>query len=146
MIDGVTLTPTKIIKNPNGNIYHVLKKSDAGYLGFGEAYISTIEVGKIKGWKKHYNMTMNVVIPVGSVCVVIFDDRPSSPTRNSFFETVLSIDNYFRITIPAGLWSAFMGVGLENSMIFNISDCIHNDSRSESLAFCEIPYIWERKE
>ena len=146
MIDGVTLTPMKIIDNPNGDIYHVLKKSDVGYLGFGEAYISIIEVGKIKGWKKHHNMTMNVVIPVGSVCVVIFDDRPSSPTRNSFFETVLSIDNYFRITIPAGLWSAFMGVGLENSMIFNISDCIHNDSRSESLAFCEIPYIWERKE
>ena len=146
MIDGVTLTPTKIIKNPNGNIYHVLKKSDAGYLGFGEAYISTIEVGKIKGWKKHYNMTMNVVIPFGRVCIVVFDDRPLSPTCNSFFETVLSPDNYSRLTIPAGLWSAFLGVGVENSMILNISDCIHNNSASESLEFSEIPYIWKKKE
>jgi hypothetical protein len=30
MIDGVTLTPMKIIANPNGDIYHVLKKAMLG--------------------------------------------------------------------------------------------------------------------
>jgi dTDP-4-dehydrorhamnose 3,5-epimerase len=143
MIHGVILTPMKIIDNPNGDIYRVMRKIDTGYLGFGEAYISTIKVGKIKGWKKHHNMTMNLVVPVGRVSIVIFDDRPSSPTRDSFLETTLSMENYYRITIPPGLWCAFMGIGLETSMILNISDSVHNDSVSESVCFSEIPYIWE---
>ncbi|MFW5625378.1 MAG: dTDP-4-dehydrorhamnose 3,5-epimerase, partial [Campylobacter hyointestinalis] len=66
-MDGVILTPLKQIYNPKGNIFHAMKNSDIGYLGFGEAYFSTIDQNKIKGWKKHTKMTLNLIVPIGEI-------------------------------------------------------------------------------
>ena len=48
-MDGVNLTPLKQIHNSKGDIFHAMKKSDAGFNGFGEAYFSTINSGAING-------------------------------------------------------------------------------------------------
>ena len=45
-IEGVIVTPLKTIFHPKGDIYHGIKKDDNGYLGFGEAYFSTIKYGE----------------------------------------------------------------------------------------------------
>ena len=49
MLDGILLTPLKVIHHPKGDIYHALKASSPGYQGFGEAYFSIIKKGDIKG-------------------------------------------------------------------------------------------------
>ena len=59
-MDGVVLTPLKQISNPKGDIFHVMKKSDKGFDGFGEAYFSAINKDNTKGWKKHTEMTLTV--------------------------------------------------------------------------------------
>ena len=63
--DGVLLTPLKIIEREQGNVMHALKNSDAGFDGFGEAYFTFVNNGVIKGWKKHREMTLNLI-----VCIV----------------------------------------------------------------------------
>ena len=40
MMEGVTVHPLKHIVVPKGDIYHALKSTDEGYVGFGEAYFS----------------------------------------------------------------------------------------------------------
>ena len=45
MMEGVTVHPLKHIVVPKGDIYHALKSTDEGYVGFGEAYFSQIEHG-----------------------------------------------------------------------------------------------------
>jgi dTDP-4-dehydrorhamnose 3,5-epimerase len=142
IIDGVFFTPMKIIENPSGDLYHVVRKSSSGFVGFGEAYISTIQKGKVKGWKKHHKMTMNIVVPSGEVCIVIYDDRPESATCHAFFEITLSLDNYVRLTIPPNLWAAFLGIGAKSNIILNVADCEHDESKSEAVEFQAIPYIW----
>ncbi len=37
MIDGVIVTPLKIINVPGGDVFHALKKDDPGFTDFGEA-------------------------------------------------------------------------------------------------------------
>ena len=49
-IEGVILTPLKKIHHPKGDVLHGLKKSDAEYSSFGEAYFSTINNGEIRIW------------------------------------------------------------------------------------------------
>ncbi|MEG1589027.1 MAG: dTDP-4-dehydrorhamnose 3,5-epimerase, partial [Mucinivorans sp.] len=110
-IEGVILTPLKQIFHPLGDVFHGMKKSDAGFAGFGEAYFSTIHHQDTKPWKKHIRMTLNFVVPVGSIRIVIYDDRATSPTCGQFFEVTLNSDNYQRITIPPDVWVAFSGVG-----------------------------------
>ena len=84
-MDGVILTPLKQIPHQKGDIFHAMKKSDIGFDGFGEAYFSTINKGEIKGWKKHTKMTLNLIVPVGEIEFVLFDNRENSQTYNKFF-------------------------------------------------------------
>ena len=43
MIKDVIITNLNIINTPGGNIMHVMKKTDDGFEGFGEAYFSHIQ-------------------------------------------------------------------------------------------------------
>ena len=61
-IGGVILTPLKIIDVEGGDVLHGMKKSDTGYMGFGEAYFSMIKPGVIKAWKRHQKMTLNILV------------------------------------------------------------------------------------
>ena len=56
-IEGVFLNPLKIIENPLGDVYHGIKSSENSFVGFEEAYFSTIRYGVIKPWKKHLRMS-----------------------------------------------------------------------------------------
>ena len=135
-MDGVILTPLKQIHNQKGDIFHAMKKSDDGYDGFGEAYFSTIHKDTIKGWKKHTKMTLNLVVPVGAIEFVVYDEN-----TKKFFSVVLSQDNYQRLTVKAGLWMAFIGME-ENSMLLNLASIEHNPQEAENIELSEIQYEW----
>lgn len=141
-IEGVLLTALKQIHHPLGDVFHAMKKSDVGFSGFGEAYFSTIHQNDIKPWKKHLKMILNFVVPVGEIRFVIYDDRKGSSTYDKFFDITLGSGNYQRITIPAGLWVAFCGVG-ENNLLLNLANLEHDPSevvRKEGLN--AIQYQW----
>ena len=143
-VEGVLLTLLKRIYHPKGDVFHGMKKSDAGFSGFGEAYFSTINFEDTKPWKKHCKMTLNFVVPMGEIRIVIFDDREGSSTKNNFFDITLGDKNYQRITIPPGVWVAFCGVGPNYNLLLNLANLEHDPNeveRKESLS--EIAYQWE---
>ena len=107
-MDGVILTPLKQIYNPNGNVFHGIKRKDPGFEGFGEAYFSMIDKGKIKKWKKYLKMTLNI-IKIGEIKFVIYDE-----ISLNFFSIKLSQKNYQRLTIKPGLWMSFQGFDQTN--------------------------------
>jgi dTDP-4-dehydrorhamnose 3,5-epimerase len=142
-IEGVLLTPLKKIHHPKGDVFHGMKKSDAGFSGFGEAYFSTINFEDTKPWKKHFEMTLNFVVPMGDIRFVIFDDRENSVTKNCFFDVTLGDNNYQRITIPPGVWVAFNGIGSAYNLLLNLANLEHDANeieRKEKLS--DIPYKW----
>ena len=141
MIEGVKLYPLKHIVVPKGDIYHALKSTDDGYVGFGEAYFSQIESGKIKGWKRHNRMALNIVVVAGAIRFVIYDDRANSPTCGLFENVILSpSDNYKRLSIAPGLWMAFQGLGNGVSMLLDIIHETHDPSEASRKELFEIPY------
>lgn len=143
-INGVILTPLKIIEHPKGNIFHGMKNVDPGYVDFGEAYFSTITKGEIKAWKKHFRMTLNLIVPVGKVKFVLFDDREHSPSENTFGEIILSTENYYRLTIPPNVWMGFQGIGDNLNLILNIADIPHDPDEQKNVdpSLLEITYKW----
>ena len=118
-IEGLIVTPLNRIHHPSGDILHGLKRSEAEYSSFGEAYFSMINNGDIKGWNKHKIMTLNLIVAIGEVSFVIFDDREESNTKNQFQEIILSPKNYFLVTIPPFVWNGFKGIGSDESIIAN---------------------------
>ena len=142
MFAGITLTPLKQIYHPQGDIYHALKSTDTDFTQFGEAYFSTIKFNKIKGWKKHTQMVMNLVVPVGSIKFVIYDDRDDSKSNGQFYEAIISADNYSRLTVPPGVWMGFQGKGTSLNLLLNIANIAHNPLESRSKPLDYFNYNW----
>jgi dTDP-4-dehydrorhamnose 3,5-epimerase len=135
-LDGVILTPLKQIYNLKGDIFHAMKKSDEGFDGFGEAYFSTVNKDDIKGWKQHTKMTLNLVVPVGEIEFVVYNDK-----NKEFFSVKLSHENHQRLTVRPGLWMAFRGVG-EYNMLLNLASIEHDPSEAVNIDISEIKYDW----
>jgi len=125
-ISGVKLWPLKKIEHPLGDVFHGMKSSDQGFAGFQEAYFSTIKYGVIKPWKKHLQMTLNLIVPIGEIRFVLHDTRKGSPTEGQFMDLQLSTKNYNRLTIPPGIWMAFKGEGNSTNLLLNIANLEHN--------------------
>ncbi len=134
LIQGVNITPLKIIPAPNGNILHALKSTEDSCKGFGEAYFSTVHHGKIKGWKSHTRMTLNLVVPVGGIRFVVYDDREGSDTFNAFNQFDLGPElHYARLTVPPLVWMAFQGLTETTNMLLNMADLEHDPTEARNL-------------
>lgn len=135
-MDGVKLIPLKQIYHPKGDVFHAMKKSDDGFSGFGEAYFSTIHKDDIKGWKQHTQMTLNLVVVLGEIEFVVYDE-----IKKEFFSVRLSKDNYQRLTISPNLWVAFRGIGKSN-MLLNLANLEHDPKEAINIDLSEIKYAW----
>lgn len=137
-MDGVILTPLKKIYHPKGDVFHAMKKGDEGFDGFGEAYFSTINKDDIKGWKKHTSMTLNLIVPIGEVEFVIYNED-----LKDFFNVKLSQDNYQRLTVKPNLWVAFKGVA-DYNMLLNLASIEHDRNEAENRELQGINYDWNK--
>tara|TARA_B110000014_G_scaffold250465_1_gene226765 strand:+ start:1295 stop:1750 length:456 start_codon:yes stop_codon:yes gene_type:complete len=141
-IDDVILTSLGIIEVEGGNVLHAMKQEDKGFSSFGEAYFSTVEHKVIKGWKRHFEMTLNIVVPIGHIRFVLFDDRDNSKTKGFYQEVSLSRNNYQRLTVPPMIWFAFEGIAKESSLLLNLASIPHRKEEQENLSLDEIRYKW----
>jgi len=140
MIKDVLITKLEVIDTPGGNVMHAIKESSNGYSGFGEAYFSQIDKGAIKAWKRHKEMTLNLIVPVGEIRFVLFDDREVSNTR--FQEIMISKSNYCRLTVPPMVWMGFQGLSDEGAMLLNIANIEHNPNEVNKKNIEEIKFNW----
>lgn len=141
MLNGVIITPLKIINTPGGNVMHAMKNSSLGFSSFGEAYFSKIDGGAIKGWKRHKEMTLNLIVPIGEVRFILCDDQN---TVNNFQEVILSdVSNYFRLTVPPMMWFAFQGLDQKGSVVLNIANIEHSPYEVERKELNEIEFNWK---
>ena len=140
MIKDVLITKLDVIDAPGGNVMHGMKETSIGYSGFGEAYFSQVDKGIIKAWKRHKNMTLNLIVPVGKIKFVLFDDRDESNVR--FQEIIISRDNYCRLTVPPMVWMGFQGLSSEKSMLLNITNIEHDPGEVDRLEIDKINYNW----
>lgn len=140
MLDTILVTKLNQITTEGGNVLHAMKKSDNGYDGFGEAYFSWVSKGSIKAWKRHTNMTLNLVVPIGKVKFVFYSSKKSNPAE--FRTEELGEDNYVRLTVPPGIWFGFQGLKSKNSLVMNIASIPHDDNEVERLSLDDINYNW----
>ena len=146
MINGVILTPLKSIFSEGGNVFHAIKSSDSGYINFSEAYFTTIDYLAIKPWKRHNQMTLNLIVIHGAIQFVVYDDRDDSPSYKVIENFTLGPEkNYARLTVPPGLWVAFQGLSKKKNIALNIADMFHEASEIDRQNLKFIPYNWRQE-
>ncbi|MNR82126.1 hypothetical protein D3C72_128810 [compost metagenome] len=146
MIEGVRLTPLRQIPDERGKIMHMLRSDSPSFEQFGEIYFSLVHRGAIKAWHIHKAMTLNYAVPVGKIKMVLFDDRPESPTQGDLMEIFLGPDNYQLVTVPPMVWNGFKGIA-EDSLVANCATIPHDPTEIDRLdPFSHrIPYDWTIK-
>ena len=145
MIKGVKKSPLKIISMNDGDVMHGMKNNDLGFSDFGEAYFSTISYNAIKGWKRHKEMVLNLIVPIGSVRFILYDDRKKQNKANQFQEVLLSSNNdYARLTIPPMIWMGFQGLTEQTSIVLNIANIEHSPKEIERKHLDEIKFNWSK--
>lgn len=144
MIDGVRVVPLARIADERGTVMHMLRRTDPHFVEFGEIYFSTVYPGIVKGWHRHRDMALNYACIDGRIKLVLYDDRPGSPTRGELMELFLGPDDYSLVQIPPGVWNGFKGLGTERAIVANCATHPHDPSRSERLDPFDndIPYDW----
>ena len=146
-IEGVFVTPLKMIADERGKIMHMLKSDSPVFKKFGEIYFSVVHPGVVKGWHIHDKMTLNYACVTGKIKLVLFDGRESSSTKGNVMEIFLGPDSYKLVTIPPNVWNGFKGAGVSTSIVANCSDIPHDPTEIHR---CDpfkndIPYNWELK-
>ena len=124
--DKIVLKKLKKFQSDEGEVLHALKDSEDEFNGFKEAYFSTIKHNKIKAWKRHLKMKMNLIVPVGEVQFNFYDSQ-----KKILNNIVIGHKNYSRITVPPMIWFGFKGLSSNISYILNISDVSHDPSEVE---------------
>ena len=147
MIDGVTLTPLRQIFDERGKVMHMLREDSPIFSRFGEIYFSCTHPGVVKAWHLHREMTLNYAVIFGEIKFVLFDDRPSSPTRGEIQELFISPENYVLVTVPPNIWNGFKSVGTQTAIVANCATLPHNPDEIErrTVFDASIPYDWELK-
>lgn len=138
-VNQILITPLKRIQVAGGDVLHGIKCSDPGYVDFGEVYFSIVEVGAIKAWKRHLRMTLNFVVPVGTVFFAFMDDK------GVVREELVGQTNYVRLTIPPGIWFGFKGLFSPYSTLVNVADIPHDPTEIERRNLDEVSYNWALK-
>jgi len=139
MIKDVLITKLDVMEAPGGGVMHAMKETSIGYGGFGEAYFSQIDSGAIKAWKRHREMTLNLIVPLGKIKFVLFDDRDNRP---KFQEVIISKSNYCRLTVPPMVWMGFQGLSENKSILLNIANIEHNIDEVDRKEIEKIQYEW----
>jgi dTDP-4-dehydrorhamnose 3,5-epimerase len=90
-------------------------------------------------------MTLNYAVPFGSIKLVLYDDRQSSPTKGELQEIFLGSDNYSLVRIPPMVWNGFKGIGLTPSIVANCSTIPHDPEEIERMSPFDgkIGYTWD---
>jgi len=121
----VRLSEPKVISNPRGNISRILRATENDFAGFGEAYLTSINEGATKGWKKHARMVMNLVVPHGKVGFYLLEEDSGNKTYVELGE-----DNYKRLCVMPGVWMAFRGLAQGSSLVLNIASIEHDPAEA----------------
>jgi len=141
MLEGFKIIKLKQFFLEEGNLFHGLKNSDDGYDKFGEIYFSFINKNSIKAWKFHKKMTLNLIVPVGSIRFNFLDFREESSTFKEKFTLTLSDKDYSRLTVPPKIWFGFKGLGDKTNLLVNIANMPHDDNEVETKDIAKFEFI-----
>ncbi|MBN1551658.1 dTDP-4-dehydrorhamnose 3,5-epimerase family protein [bacterium] len=150
MIDGVTTRKLNRIPDERGYLMEMFRSDWPEFEVFGQAYITAVYPGTVKGWHYHKLQTDNFICVAGMAKVVLYDNRQDSLTRGEINEFFIGILNPMLVCIPPGVFHGFKGISSDVTLIVNIPTKTYNYNAPDEYRLPahtdDIPYDWSRKD
>ena len=135
-VADICVTDLQRINVEGGDVLHAMRCEEPNRFELGEAYFSFIKPYFVKAWKMHTQMTLNVIVPVGKVKFVFFDEF------GKYREEIIGEDRFSRLTVPPRIWFGFQGYHETESLLLNLADIPHDPNEVERQDVHEINYEW----
>jgi dTDP-4-dehydrorhamnose 3,5-epimerase len=143
-IEGVIVQDLKQIKDDRGSVMHMLRSDSPFFEKFGEIYFSAVNKDVVKAWKRHKIMKQHFAIPLGSIKLVIYDNREKSTTYDQIMEISVGENNFALVKIPPMVWYGFKGESNDYSLIVNCTTIPFDENEVERISEKSslIPFNW----
>ena len=150
MIEGVQVRKLRLIPDERGFLLEMFRSDWPEYEKFGQAYVTAVYPGVVKGWHYHKIQTDHFVCVQGMAKVVLYDGREGSPTHGEVNEFFMGPLNPTMLTIPKGVFHGFKGISQEMALIINVPSEVYDYQQPDEYRLpahtSEIPYDWGRKD
>lgn len=149
-IEGVRIKALRVIPDERGWLMELLRSDDPFFEKFGQAYLSVIYPGVVKGWHFHKLQRDNLCVIKGMAKLVLCDQRDSSPTKGNIMELYIGELCPMLVSIPPGIIHGMKGISAEPAYFINIPTELYNYTEPDEYRIDphspEIPYDWSRKD
>ncbi len=132
LIDGVRIRLAITHPDDRGDLcemYNTFWDFDDGPMVY--SYFASIRPGKTKGWVKHLLQTDRLFTALGSFRIVLYDDRPDSPTYKQLNVHHFSDCKRGLVRIPPGVFHAVQNVGHEDAHFVNLPTRAYNHEQPD---------------
>lgn len=150
MIHGVVVKKLHQIPDERGFLMEILRDDDSFFERFGQAYITAVYPGVVKGWHYHEKQVDHFCVVRGMVKVVLYDRRESSPTYGEVNEFFLGEQNNALVRIPNLVLHGMKGVGTELGIVLNLPTQHYDHANPDEFRVPphdnDVPYDWARKD
>jgi len=145
-IDGCVVRKLNSIHDDRGWLMEMLRNDWPEFANFAQSYITVCYPGVAKAWHYHKKQTDHFVTVAGMSKIVLYDDRPNSPTKGVVNEFISGERAPMLVRIPVYVWHGFAAVGPERTMIVNFPTHLYDykepDEFRKAADDPSIPYSW----
>jgi len=131
----IKVLKVKYFQNTNGKVLRGYREKLGKKQKIKEIYFSHIKYKKIKAWKYHKKMRMELYAPFGNALFVFWNE-----ITMKFRKVTIGEKNYKKIIVPPKIWFGFQGLSKNGNLIVNISDTVHSKSEQLTKDIKEIDY------
>ncbi len=123
LIDGVALKEVANVMSGYGVLTEIYR-SDWGLdaMPVTQVFQSSLNPGGISGWHAHGETTDRLFVSTGTMRIVLYDSRRSSPTYKGVNEFRLGVQRPALVVIPPGVWHAVENTCATPSLLLNAVD------------------------
>ncbi len=111
------------------------------------AYTFSLRPGMIKGWGMHQFHDDRYFILFGELLLVLYDERPNSPTNGLVAKVAMSEYRRQLINIPAGVWHVNQNIGSKDLVVVNFPTAPYNHAQPDKFRLSpdtdKIPYKFD---
>lgn len=149
LIQGCATRRLSAIHDDRGWLMEMLRSDWPEFSTFAQSYITVCYPGVAKAWHYHKKQTDHFVTVAGMSKIVLFDERPGSPTKGVVNEFVSGERSPMLVKIAPLVWHGFAAVGGERTMIVNYPTHLYDykepDEFRKPSDDPSIPYSWDVK-
>src|SRR4030065_2549140 len=150
LIQGIEIRKLDKHADERGFLCELLRKDWNILEEFTMAYFPTTYPDVVRAWHRHSKTKQidNMCIIQGNAKIVVYDDRPNSPTKGTINEFIIGEDNLALIKIPGECWHGSKALGTKHAILINFpNDIIHHENPDEETLppdTTKIPHDWKR--